>query len=275
MPSLIDVAAHFDDISVYNGYTNALLFKGQMSSFREAAPDGTLSEKRILSVRPSVTMPARFSVKMLGDLYLVGNSNLDGIFDTAIRKTVWTKKVTESMARLTPREACLSSAGYNLYVSKAYLKDTVNGVTDSEYDPFWIIYTSQDETAAKGLYYRSGSTIYRTRTCHLELSGFWQNQCDELDAGALVSVSVAGGTYNPVTDTTSGGPTTTPALMFEPVKDYEYATRADPKINSGDMTVIMPISTTIGAKLTIASVQYQVITVHAEMDAWNCLVRRQ
>jgi len=185
------------------------------------------------------------------------------------------KKVTDVAVRLTPAQACLSQTGYSLKVAKEYLKDTVNGVSDSEYDPFWLIYSGESESASKGLYYRIGSTLYRTRTEHLELSGFRQAQCDELDAGAMVSVSVAGDVYDPITDSTSGAVVVTPAIMFEPVKDYKYATKADPKFNSGDMTIIMPVATQIGDSLTVASTKYQVIMVFQELDAWNCLVRRQ
>ena len=59
MPSLFDVAGHFDDVACVDSYTGAALFNAQFSSFIESSPDGSTTQKRTLSLAPTLTIPAR------------------------------------------------------------------------------------------------------------------------------------------------------------------------------------------------------------------------
>lgn len=274
MPDLFAVACHFDDISVTDAYTGAAAFQGQFSSFNESAPDGTVAKKRTLSVRPGTAIPARRVIGFLGETWIVGDGNVDGIYDAAIRQAHWMKKVTTSAELLTPAQVCAGTTGYVLYVSKDYLKDTVNGVTDTEYDPFWDIYAGMTEAAPKGSYLKIGATLFRVRGSHTESSGFLLVQCDEIDSNNIVTLTVqTGSAFDPITDTFTGGSATVTGIRLEPSKFYRYATQADPRYNSGDVSCLVGSTLSIGTTVTISGLRYRVMAVQPELDAFNLHLR--
>lgn len=278
MPSIFDCANHFDDIQATDGYTAAPLFKVQTSTFLGASPDGSVSQKRIFSMAPNLTMPARGCIVALGERYVTGASILDGIYGAAIRRSYWAKMVTDSFELLTPGQACLGTSGTAAYGRRDYLKDVVNSQTDSEYDPFWEIFFTTSETVVKGGFMKVGTTFYRARSVHLDEAGFQNAASDELDAGSRVSVTFAQtGAYNPITDSYAAGSVVTDGFLLDRYKAYDLLSEADELNKQGDMTLIVAasaITPTVGRNVTIGSQSYRILNSTAEQDAWSLHVRR-
>ena len=278
MASLFDVSNHFDDIPVTDLYTGASLFKAQISTFLGASPDGHTSKKRVFSLAPGISLPARKGVVALAEQYILGSPIVDGIYGQTIRKSVWSKIVTDSFEILTPGQAALSNSGTPAYGHKSYLKDTVNGATDAEYDPFWEIFFSTSEPVVKGSFLKVGTTYYRVRSTHLDEAGFIDANSDELDAGSKVTIIFAQtGVYDPVTDGYSAGTLATTGFMFDRYKLYDQLTAADKLIHAGDMTVVVAASAVtpvIGRQITVSDRNWTVLNSTAEADAWTLHVRR-
>lgn len=273
MPEMVDVASHFDDIPAVDAYSSVYAFDAQFSSFQESAPDGTTAKKRTMSVRPSVTIPTRRVITFMGETWIIGDGNVDGFQATQVRQAYWMKKSSGLATKLTPGQLVSSSAGYDLYANQEYFKDTVNSITDSEYDPFWLINIASTETASKGHYIRIGNTLSRVRSFHLETAGFNVLQCDQLDSSNLVTASITSGTYDPVTDTNTVTAANLAGVLLEPSKFYRLATQADPKYNAGDMNFVTSSNLAVGTTLIINSVTYRAIAKQAELDAWNIQLR--
>lgn len=278
MPSLFDVAQHFDDIPVLDGYSDAHLYYGQFSTFLEASPDGSTSQRRTLSLAPGLTLPPRKVVKLLNEPWLVGYGNVDGIFGSVIRQSFWMKKATDSVQVLTAGEAASGAVGVTAYAHKEYLKDIVNNLTDSEYDPFWDIFLSTSESVSKGTFLKAGQTLYRVRSAHTGKEGMVDAASDEIDAGAAVSATFSElGVYVPSTDSFSAGSVTTSGLLIDRYKFYELKTEADDKMVAGDMTLLVAtaaVTPLVGRKLTIGAQAWTVLAVTLEQDAWALHVRR-
>lgn len=278
MPDLVLVASHFDDISVTDAYTAAALFKAQFSTFNEAGPDGSTAQRRVMSVAPGVTMPARGVITALEETMLVGFGTKDGIYDQAIRQTFWTKRVTDIFKKVTPGEAALGSTGVTVLGHKAFLKDTVNASTNSEYDPMWEIFFAPYEAVVKGDFFKVGTTYYRVRGSHLDVSGFTNAASDELDANSRVSISFTDiGAYNPVTDAFNAGSSTAYGIFFDRYKLYDQLTPADRTNMAGDMTIIVAkssITPVVGRTCTIDSRSWVILSVTSNSDAWELHVRK-
>jgi hypothetical protein len=278
MADLFLVANHFDDIAITDGYTGAALFFAQTSTFLGASPDGSVAQKRVFSMTPATTLPVRNCVVALTEMYLLGIGILDGIYGLPIRKSVWAKRVTDSVAILTPGQACLAGAGTVAYARKQYLKDTVNGATDAEYDPFWEVFFATGEPVVKGSILKVGSTYYRVRSAHLDEAGFINASSDELDSGSYVAITFAQtGAYDPVTDSYSAGTLTTNGFMFDRYKLYDQLTGADRLNHAGDMTAIVAasdVTPVIGRKVTVAGREWNILNATAEADAWTLHLRR-
>ncbi len=275
MPEFIDVASHFDDTYIYDGYTNAQLYKGQFGTFDEAARDGTTSKRRTLSLRPNLVIPTRRLVSVIGNQWVVGDGTPDSFDDTVVRTTYWLKRVTDIAQVLTPAQVCADATGVDLGIHKVYFRDTISA-TNSDYDAFFHVFCNLAEIPPKGSYIRTGSDYLRVRNSHRDINGMALAECDELDSPTRVSITVPNsGVYDPVTDTYPGGSSTIQGLLFDRYKGFNYQTQADPLNMPGDKTLILATNKPVGQTLVIASVTWQVIAKQAELDGWSVQIRRQ
>lgn len=278
MPSIYDVANHYDDIAVTDGYSGAALFNAQFSSFMEASPDGSTSQRRTLSMAPGLSIPSRGVISALNERWIVGTGNVDGIYGQAIRQSFWMKKTTGLYGVMLPGVAALGGAGTSAYGHKIYLKDTVNGVSDSEYDPFYNFYFHPSEATAKGSILKSGSTYYYVRSTNLGISGLVEAGSDELDTGAYQTVTFSStGAYDPVTDAYAAGATVTSGLLMDRYMLYQQKTEADLKSMSGDMSLLVStsvITPVVGKLVILSSRSWKILAVTAEQDAWLLHIRR-
>lgn len=278
MPDIYAVASHFDDIAITDGYTGAALYYGQFSSFLESSPDGSTSQRRTLSLAPGLTLPTRKVISALSELWIVGMGNVDGIYGQAIRQSFWMKKSTGSYSILTPGQAALGSAGTTAYGHKLYLKDTVNGSSDAEYDPFYNFYFSTSEPITKGCLLKFGATYYYVRATNDGLSGLVEAGADEIDADASQSVTFTStGAFNPVTDAYAAGSTATTAILMDRYMLYQKRTEADTQSLAGDMSLLVATSAVtpvVGKTVTISSRSWKILAVTAEQDAWLLHIRR-
>lgn len=275
MPEIYEVACHFDDIQASDAYDNTALFKAQYSTFNEAAKDGTITKRRTMSVRPGTVIPTRRAVNFLTETWIVGDGNNDGIYGKPIRTAYWLKKSTALAELLTPAQLCGATAGSQLHISAMYLKDTVNGVSDTEYDAFWNVFTARDEAVSKGNYFKVGSRYYRVRGQHLESTGFSLAASDELDLNAITSVSISTSTtYNPVTDTQSGTSSSVTGIMLDPGKFYRYANNLEDKYTAGDYSLVSTASLDLGSSAVIYGNTWRILSKEPELDGWVHHVRR-
>jgi hypothetical protein len=268
MPEFVDVASHFDDASVYDAYGAAFSFMGQFASFEESDPDGNIAKKRTLSVRPGTVLPARRCITFAGETWIVGGGNVDIFQDIQVRQAFWIKKSSGLATRRTPLEALTGLPGVELHVSRTYLKDTVNGVSSTQYDPFWDLNHSTSEATQRGHFFSMGSAVYRVRGVHDEQSGFRLAQCDQLDNG-LLSLTY-GGTevYDPVTDTYTGAPTVLPCLAIEPSQLYNLVTQNAARYHSGDLSLLTTVAIPAGQNLSLQGRSWLVLDTQPELDAF-------
>lgn len=275
MPSLQDISRHFDDIDILDGYTGVFLFKAQVSSFLESSKDGSTNKRRVISVAPGTVMPDRRLLDYFGEKWIVGDGNIDALQNTQLRANHWITKLVDMAVRLTPVEACNGTAGLTFATSKAYLKDTTNYTTDSEYDPQWDFTISISESVVKGQFLQAAGKLFRVRTTHTTEGGFLVATADELDAGARAAVQLAvGGVYNPVTEKREEVLTNTFGIHFEPAKLFRFLSEADPRFLSGDKTLILAVPASVGSLVHLENVSWKVLTCTPELDGWNLHIRR-
>jgi hypothetical protein len=270
-------ARRFDTCPVYDAYNNALLFKAQVSTFLEASPDGSTAKRRVLSVDPSITPPTHSTINVLNELWVVGDGILDEWRGGAIRASYWMKASSGLFSLVTPGQACSGTVVAAQHGQRDYLKDTVNGVTDAQYDPFWIFHFSKNAVIAKGTLVKQGPTLYRVRTVHLSLEGFKTAQCDEIDYGVISSTFTSTGVYNPVLDTYSAASVTVPSILLDYYKVYEFRTQASPSNLAGDMALIVAkssVSPVVGQNVVVNSESWRIIAIVSDQDAWSLHIRR-
>ena len=278
MPSIFDVATHFDDTPVTDAYTSAALYLGQFATFLEASPDGNTSQRRTMSLAPGLTIPTRRVIQAQSETHIVGYGTVDTFFGEIIRQAFWLKRATGLFIIRTPAQAALNAGGSTAYGHLDYLKDVVNTNTDSEYDPFWDIFFAPVEGVIKGTFLEYSGTLYRVRSTHVGIEDLTDAASDQLDSGARVSVTFTStGAYDPILDTMAAGSVTTTGILLDRYQFYELRTEADQLMKAGDKTLVVAASAVtpvVGKPLTISGAQWRIEQVTPEQDGYALHIRR-
>lgn len=269
-------ARFFDDTPVYDGYTGEYLWPCQFSSFNDANAVGSTSTRRILSIAPGLQLPARRVIKIFDDVWLVGDGNPDSWKGEPIRQSFNMKKSNVSVEICTPAQACLGTAGTQAYAQKIYFKDTINSLNNADYDPFWNFFLAPTEPVAKGAFLRAGSQLYRVRSDYVPLEDLRIAQSDSVDAGPVSAVFTTGA-YNPVTDSFAATTVTAPVILLDFTKLYAYQSKASERVASGDMNALVAkasLTPVVGKSLSLSSVDWKILSVESEQDAWLLHLRK-
>jgi hypothetical protein len=273
---LHDAAVFFDNDPVLDGYSGAYLFDAQVASFDDSSSDGATNRRRVLSTGPDVTIPTRRVVSIHGDRWIVGTGTPDGFLGDVIRQHFNTKRATDLMALLTPAQALAAAAGTAAYAQRMYLKDTINALTDSEYDAQWNIFLAPGEPASKGTFLRDANArLYRVRNDYVPTEGLRILESDELDADAVRACTFSTGTFDPITETMSAGSSTVNCIAVDTPKFFRFRHVSDERIQPGDMALFVPAAITLkqGATFTMAGVLWRAMSVQPEIDAQVAHVR--
>ena len=268
----------FDDLDTYDGYSGRYLFRSQQAAFETAQPEGSLAKRRVLSAAPNIVMPARRCVRILDEYWIVGGQSIDGLFNRALRASYWTRKGTDLPTVRTPGQAALGAGGTAAYCMREYFKDTVDGLSTSDYFTQYLVSFSTSEMIARGSYLALGSRLMRVRSTNDDSAGFTAAFVDDLGSDALHTATFTTTTYLPATDTSTVVSTAVPGILIERARLYSQSTAADELYHQGDHTLVVAkssITPTPGQELTVQSLNWRVEQVASEQDAWALHVRRR
>lgn len=264
-----------------DGYSELPLFKAQFSSYDGAQPDGSYSRRRTVSLAPEIEPADRRVVIVENTRWIMGELVTDTFKGKPIRTTASAKQATDLYLLLTPAQAALQDvSGRSAYGFMSHLKDTVNSLTDSSYDPQYEVTFAITEEILAGHFLRSPRSLLHVRSVHLEAEGYWVATADELDRAPDVAAAEVTATFSgkldPITEEYLPGTTTTGILM-ELYKLYTFNTQADPRNQAGDMSLLVAkssITPSPGQEVIIAGQAWRNIKFTEYRDAWNIQIRR-
>lgn len=278
---LKNAAKYFDWDSTYDAYTGMLLFKGQFSGYDSASPDGSFQRRRVVSVAPGTAPAPRRVVTVQNKQWIMGELVTDSFKDKPIRLTAVAKEATDLFALLTPGQAAERAAGsLNLYGHAAFLKDTVNTVTESDFDPQYMVSFGSTETIPDGYFLRSPRQYLHMRSVHLALEGLVVASSDQivLDSSVVKNCEVDAtflGAMDPITQL-PGSPVLVKGILMDMYMLYTYQTQSVEKNLPGDMSLVISNAYTpkAGQNLTISGKAWRVVDYSPYHDAWNIRIRR-
>jgi hypothetical protein len=246
-----------------------------------------------MSLAPGLALPARRAVSLLGETWLLGDPAVDGVFGKSIRQTVPMRRATEMFGVMTPAQTIVVDPGTQMYGRKDYLRDTVDGMTSSEYFPFYNLYFANTEIAPQPRsFFRGGDNqLYRCRSLYQTRDGMVCAQCDLIDKSAITYAELGSQVYDPVLDTYGTGYTQVPAMVMHPHQLYEKQSEADASFMAGDLTVLIRMADaipTVGQTLNLrlgdilwidprwwaGVTPALILNVGVENDAYNLHIRK-
>lgn len=268
---LANVVRHFSKEKVFDAYTGAYLFSGHMLA-PAAHVSGDTFRRHTMSTVDGITPPARGAVSVLGDYWLIGNSNPDGFKGSVVRRNHSLKKSSGLLNLLTPAQACLSATGLPMHVYKEYYRDTTNAQSDAEFSTMWSLHCSINEATAEGSFFRDGASLLRVRNIYPIQEGFNIAETDVLDPDALQPVTFTStGKVDLVTDLPTAMSVMTTVIQTDSSKFYVFATEAQDPRKPGDRTVFVAKSALTpaqGMTFRMLGQVWRVLALTSERDAW-------
>jgi hypothetical protein len=273
MMTLAEAAAYFDRTPVLNPDNDSLLFYGQTDPFDDSKRDAGAAYRRILSVAPGTSVPG--AVKILGQVWLVGNKETDGL-EVAFRDKYVLQQagVKANISRLAGFLA--GTVASSAWSSIEWLKDARELEVSSDVATLnTIIFPDGTDLREHDIVWYSGRALMVQSPRH-QPSDYVMATAFELEQAAPAAATITTRTYDPAAGSyTTSGTASVQALRVRWQSLYRYGSQADARYKSGDDTLVLPAATalTTADLITLAGLTWRVLSVETISGALVAHVR--
>jgi len=236
-------AAKFFDKEIFKDYYSSSTFYGQVGPFAESTRSGPATPRRVLSVAPDVSIPARKVVKMVssGRNYIVGILNEDYWFNGVIRKK-YPMIPVDTQVRLGNVGTHLAGSGYSsdVFMFLTYVRRVPLEEESSLFYAGYEIHFSAYETVANDSIIKFGNDYFRVKVAaSIDGAGFGMCEAVKLESPmTTVTYTKKGTVYDPATDTHGSTVLAGVAAFIEPTRfNFLFTYPAFEKVEPGDKTV--------------------------------------
>lgn len=277
---LSDAAAFFDNQSVLDAYTSAVLFYGQPDLFDASTQDSEAGWRRTLSAS-GIVLPTRGCIKLGSEVFITGRIIKDYWENAAIREHLLLHPADSLVTSGTPDKFLGVAGSIDFYAGVSWLKAKKEEERTSEALAIYDVYFSTTETVTPGMVLLNAEGHYLrvfatdTRSGELAVSAAY-----DLGADALRSVSyVAAEAYDPVTDSSgTSAPILADAIVEFFTTNYLYENNASAEFERSDRVVTLRKAVIADPKpgdtLVDQTVTFRVLERREEeADCWSLHVR--
>ncbi len=232
-------ATRFDKSVLTDAYTDELIGKGQLEHTDIFKLDGASVRRRIMSVSPTLSIPARRAIQIAGEKYLVGEPSFDESFGSLIRvKYVLHRTPGEASVYSIEGALAEDAATTTAFASREWNKDVVDMRESSRYiNDYHIFFGKNESVNVNDLIYIDGTWHY-CHSVHPSLSGFRDAVSHEL-IGSVFEVGTASSkTYTAQGDSFSSVDSEVRMLRMRWSEDFTYFTESQTDYVRGDETVM-------------------------------------
>lgn len=266
-------ARTFDRTAFTDAYTGQPVFRGQLLTWDEAKRDAVVSERRILSVASSVSIPPRRTVVGAGRRYLVGNGTPDQFRGHTVRIGHVVQEASFDAQVRTLAEVCTGAAGFRAYCNRDWVKNLAFADQSSALPEQVHVTMATGEPVSVGQLITIGTHHFLVRQVVGESpTGFQLCFSDEQPNPVVEVATVLGGVYDPVTETSSGSvQVTLVRLRWQSL--FFYGSKAAPEFGPGDLQLAIAQSALTakpGMRVTLTTGTYQLASAQAFEGVWLC-----
>lgn len=266
---LANAARHFDK-QVFTDAYGTSTFNGQMNLFDDSVRDGLTVERRIISVAPTVVIPARKTVKMDGQTWILGDAARDYFKASSIRHKYVAHLATDLAAARTFEQQLMAQAGLAVWTSRVWVKGSKEIEISSEITNVYDLYFASTEALSEGMLVQMGGQYHLIRSLYPSTGGFLVALVDALEGSVVTTASFSQRVYQPLTDTYQTTPIVVSALFLRWQSHFRYPRVGVDRFKAGDKVAIVlksAITPKAGDAVTVAG---QAFTVKAVLDEGTC-----
>lgn len=262
MMTLAQAAGYFDRTPVLDPDTGFELFRGQVDPYDDSKRDAGAAYRRVMSVRPGTVIPASRAVSILGQPWLVGHMEADGLADPHREKYV--------LAPATAKVAISRLSGFltgapatTLWAGTEWVKNAKEIETSSKQPEMTRVYLPLGSDVRERDVVSYTGYAYLALAVHTQPSGFSVAECLRLEQTAPAAATVGARTYVPGTGFAAGSSTQVQCLRVRWQNLFEYGGPADDRYQEGDAALALPTGTVVTTrdKVTFDGIVWQVLAV--------------
>lgn len=262
MLTLADASRFFDRTPIHDPFTDDLLLYAQIDPYSDAIRDSATAYRRIMSVAPGLTIPASRLVKIMGSVWIVGDSERDGMATVHREKFVIHPAPTLLGVRTLSGHVA-GGAQTVTWGDMAWLKDAKEESSSSRTSPMYTAYAPTSATLAEYSVITIGTTGYLCGPEREQASGVLSATCAKLEY-AVADATLATRVYDPVVGGyTASADTTVRCQRVRWQSLYLYGSQGDAKYQEGDCSLVFPAGTTLNtaSKVTLAGLVWSILAV--------------
>ena len=276
---LSSAAGYFDNQSFKDAYSGAHALYGQIDLYDDVRREGLTAVRRIVSMKPGTTMPARRALILGDDVWLMSGSPANDYFKASPIRWKYIAHKADGLGEIkTILQELSNTTGTPAYVATVWLKGNKEVDESSDITVSANIYFALGEFVVDRNLVKIGTAWYFIRYTYLTTTGFLAAVADKLDDPNFETASYAKRAYNPVTDTWASTPVSIKLLRLRWQSKFEYLSAASSKYAEGDDVVMVrkldvPTPTT-GDTITLSDGVRKVEDIQSDVTLWHLRVKR-
>jgi hypothetical protein len=262
--NLVKAAGYFDKTPVYDAYTGRFLFMGQTAPWDGKERDSVITQRRVLSVKGSVVAPPRRVVRILDENYIIGGTQDDTFKGRIIRRGLIIQQVQDQAVVQTIEQSTLGQIGKSIFVAVDWRKYSRYASESSDMVPDFDFYFASTESVPMNSLLTHNGEYYLTRETTMGQAGMLVVFVHRLMGSVFDTASAPTGTYDPITETTSGAVVTFPVIRLRWECVFQYLSASAPTFQPGDIQVAVNVASHVvkeGIRLTMSDGEWLIHSV--------------
>lgn len=274
---LQSAASYFDNTPCYDAYTGVHLFDAQLDLYDDSKRDGQSAQRRILSLDPKFSIPAKRVIKIESDYWILGDNNPDYFQGSAIRNKYIIQRADQLARVYTPAQLLLGLSGSAIYLGRSWVKSIKQVEISSEQFSEYELIGAITETLDAGSLVKYYDDWFIVSDSVETAGGFKAGVSEQVHENLPINVVWGKRTYQPLSDTYTINGVSLNVLKLRWQSIFKYEQPAATKYKAGDSVIVVLKSdvSSVGTADTfmVGSETYAVIASFGLDQCWAIHVR--
>lgn len=200
--------------------------------------DGASVKRRIMSTGPGVTLPARMTIRIDGQVYLVGDRTPEHFQGDLVRNRYVMSGADSQVTVRSTEQALNESGGSSVWATLVFAKIQTDERFSSLPVAEFRVFLGPQEVLKEHDIVIDGSDAYLVVAPYKSDSGLISGVALRLETAVPEHAVYWTNSYNPVTDTNTESGTNAKVIRLRWSQDFRFMTMGTPKYEHGDMTML-------------------------------------
>lgn len=271
---LARAANYFNDMPCTDAYEGTFAFQGQLGLYDDTKRDSETAQRRVISVSPDITVPARRVVAAAGTHYIIGHGAPDYFKDSVVRVGLVAHEATSLATVYSLAQFCEGVGGVEAWAGRTWLKNTSFTEQSSQLNPQHHLAFSRTEQVNQNYVVVFENAKYLVRTRTVGPSGVQIALCDEMPEPVVeTATTLSGQSWDPVAEVQVGTRVDLRVVRMRWQSLFAYNNHLAPTFGPGDIQLAISqtlINAAPGMEMTLSDGVWKLASADSEDGVWLC-----